>query len=311
MNAIARQPNADPLFVRPSPQRPAYATGMLLDAGDFLDEQTYHRGRLAQALAFLSGGGTLAGLRVSHHPAADGEPEEIHVEAGLAVDRLGRLIELPRPACLRLERWWETQQADDGGDDLTQASYDDLAPLLSTRAQAEAGSDGSPPIPGRAVVADVFVRFIACEQGLTPGFASGPFDALDAVTTSRLQDAYELLLLPRPGLDVDDPSAPHTGLPVRGPDLAAIVDADERSAALQDAVLDAWPAGGRAGSAGQLDPLAEHPTGTDPTAQFLARVLIPVNADTPPGRDGSAVIIDNWARRFVPSAQLIQRCLGV
>ena len=94
MNRLSRAPEADPLYARPAAERPSYATGMLLDAQDFTDEQTYHRGRLARALASLTGGGTLAGLRVSHSPATGGpspRPEEIRVEPGLAVDRLGRL----------------------------------------------------------------------------------------------------------------------------------------------------------------------------------------------------------------------------
>ena len=66
MSALTRLSEADPLYARPRPQRPFYATGMLLDAADFSAEQTYHRGRLAQALALLSGGGTLAGLAVGH-----------------------------------------------------------------------------------------------------------------------------------------------------------------------------------------------------------------------------------------------------
>jgi hypothetical protein len=52
MSAISRRPEADPLYAGPQPERAAYATGMLLDAQDFIDEQTYHRGRLARALAF-------------------------------------------------------------------------------------------------------------------------------------------------------------------------------------------------------------------------------------------------------------------
>ena len=69
MNRLSRAPEADPLYARPAAERPSYATGILLDAQDFTDEQTYHRGRLARALASLTGGGTLAGLRVSHSPA--------------------------------------------------------------------------------------------------------------------------------------------------------------------------------------------------------------------------------------------------
>jgi hypothetical protein len=54
---------ADALEAAERPDRPFYATGVLLDAEDFLDEQTYHRGRLARALAYLHGTGTIAGSR--------------------------------------------------------------------------------------------------------------------------------------------------------------------------------------------------------------------------------------------------------
>ncbi|MEZ5609648.1 MAG: hypothetical protein R3E45_04260 [Rhodocyclaceae bacterium] len=124
MNSPLRPPADDPLYALPDASRPHYATGMLLDAGDFADEQTYHRNRLARALAFVSGagarrlpealdpdtagaaglfgGGTLAGLRVRQVPAAGEAVEEIRIAPGLAVDRLGRLVEVPRAVCLRL-----------------------------------------------------------------------------------------------------------------------------------------------------------------------------------------------------------------
>src|SRR5215510_13261519 len=137
MSAVTRLPEADPLYSRPLPQRPFYATGMLLDAQDFKDEQTYHRGRLAQAIALLSGGGTLAGLRVAHRPqdTTAGTPEEIRVEPGVAVDRLGRLVEVPRPACLRLQRWFDASLAADGGDLLRRSRYPDLSRFVSPRIQ--------------------------------------------------------------------------------------------------------------------------------------------------------------------------------
>lgn len=306
MSTVTRRPEADPLYARPAPERPFYATGMLLDAGDFLDEQTYHRGRLANALAALTGGGTLAGLRVTHVPGSEDAAEEVRVAAGLVIDRLGRLVEVPRPACLRLQRWWEATLAIDDGDTLFRARYRNPKRFISARAVEEAGVDDRPPLPARAVVADVFVRFIACEEGLTPSFAAGPFDALDAVATSRLRDAYELLLEPRHGLknQVDK-------LPDLEPDLAAITDLDESRAKLQDEILKAWPEEGTAGRADALPPLDEHPNEMDPTAQFLARVLIPVSAGNPPERDGDAVVVDNWPRRFVASTHLLQRWLGI
>jgi len=306
MSTLARLPEADPLYAQPLFERPAYATGVLLDAQDFADEQTYHRAQLARALAFLAGGGTLAGLRVTHRAATTGAgavPEEIRVEPGLAVDRLGRLIEVPRPACLRLLRWYESKSAD-GGDALRRSTHANLSRFLSARAIAEAGG-----VPDRAVVADVFLRFTACPRGLTPSFAAGPFDALNAASTARVRDAYELLLIQREGLDDG-----YDGLPV-APGGAPIGDTDAdpavRRAALQDAVLAAYGPGGRSGGDGQLAPLAEHPTGLDPTAVFVARLLIPVTAGDPPVRQGDAVFADNWSRRFIPSASLLAQWLGV
>ena len=308
MNRVSRTPEADPLYARPAAERPSYATGMLLDAQDFTDEQTYHRGRLARALASLTGGGTLAGLRVGHSPATgapNARPEEIRVEPGLAIDRLGRLIEIPRPACLRLQNWFDAEFAADGGDRLRRAAYGNLDRFLSARAIAEAGTEERPAIPARGVVADVFVHFIACARGLTPSFATGPFDALDAVATSRVRDAYELQLVARDGLD-----DAFSGLPAPGVDLAGIADVTERRARLQDAILDSYPASGRAGSPGELDPLPEHPNGIDRTSVFLARVVIPVGAANPPARDGAAVLVDGWRRRFIPSGLLVSRWIG-
>jgi hypothetical protein len=302
-----REPDADPLVGAPPPDRPHYATGMLLDAEDFLDEQTYHRGRLARALAFLSGGGTLAGLRVIHRSRSSIPPveEEIRVEPGIAIDRIGRLIELPRPACLRLQRWWDGWISSDA-DTIRQASYTEISPLLSRRARAEAGTDDRAPLPDRALIADVYLRFIACPRGFTPAFASGPYDALNAVATARLRDAYELLLLPRPGLDAATPGLP-SGPPSPPPDA----DPATRSALLQDAVLANWPVRGRAGAPEALEPLSEHADGVDPTAHFLARLALPVTGDNPPARAGGGVLVDNGARRFAASTQLLQRLIGL
>ena len=318
MNTVARMPEADPLYAQPLSERPVYATGMLLDAQDFADEQTYHRVQLARAMAFLAGGGTLAGLRVTHQAATTGAnavPEEIRVEPGLAVDRLGRLIELPRPACLRVPRWYDAQNAIDGGDTLKRAAYADLNRFLSARAITEAALPDAAVVPDRAVVADVFLRFVACPRGLTPSFAAGPFDALNAVSTSRVRDAYELLLIPREGLhDAHDGKPAYYGLPA-APGPAAVgdptQDAAVRHTALQDAVLDAYPVSGRSGSAGQLAPLPEQPDGLDPTAVFIARVLIPVAAGDPPVRQGDAVLVDNWHRRIIPSASLLAQWIGI
>jgi hypothetical protein len=307
--ATALTPDTDPLYAQPLAERPAYATGMLLDAQDFADEQTYHRVQLAHAMAFLAGGGTLAGLRVTHQSATDTAPEEIHVEPGLAVDRLGRLIEVPRPACLRVQRWYDAQMQADGGDTLKRSAYDNLDRFLSARAIAESALPGAAEVPARAVIADVFMRFVACPRGLTPSFAEGPFDALNAVSTSRVRDAYELLLIPREGLN-----DAYDGLPAaQGPAVLGDASADigVRHSALQDAVLAAYSVSGRSGDSGQLAPLPEQPGGLDPTAIFIARLLIPVAAGDPPLRQGDAVVVDGWRRRFIPSASLLAQWIGM
>lgn len=302
-----RDQDSDPLMADPLPDRPHYATGVLLGADDFIAEQTYHRGRLARALTFLSGGGTLAGLRVVHQPRQSDPPgeEEIRVAPGIAIDRIGRLIELPRPACLRLQRWWDGEITTNPSV-LIQAIHTDIGALLSPRSRGEAGTDGRPPLPARGVIADVYLRFIACPRGFTPSFASGPYDALNAVATSRLRDAYELLLQPRAGLD-----AATTGLPEPGSQPPADADPDSRRAALQDAVLEGWPVRGHAGQPDALARGPEHPDGMDPTAHFLARIAIPVNDADPPARAGTPVLVDNGARRFVPSTQLLRHWIGL
>ena len=65
MNSVLRPASDDPLYALPDAGRPHYATGMLLDAVDFAAEQTYHRNRLARALAFVSGAGTRRSGRVA------------------------------------------------------------------------------------------------------------------------------------------------------------------------------------------------------------------------------------------------------
>jgi hypothetical protein len=276
---------------------------MLLDAQDFTEEQTYHRGRLARALAFLSGGGTLAGLQVRHLPATTTREEEIQVEPGLAVDRLGRLVEVPRPACLRLARWFTALQSDP--DALGLASHDSLSRFVSQRL-----SDDGTPLPARALVADVFIRFAACEVGLTPSFAQGPFDALNAVFTSRLRDAYELRLVPRPGLDDDYSGLPlPPGDPVIGDPGAG---AAQRRNAVQDAVVvNGYGGVGHAGGSGDLGAMPDLPAlFGDRSAVFLARVFIPVNGDTPPLRGGDPPLVDNWARRLLPPVALLGQWAG-
>ena len=143
---------SDPLL-KPNTEadRLHYATGELLGADDFRDEQTYHRRQLARALLFLHGSGSIAGLRVvaRHLPGSDPSLDdvELEVEPGLALDRAGRLIEVPRPACLRVRRWYEfieNQPPDSDGLDV-----DDLRTAFDVD----------------RVVADIYLTFHPCDRG--------------------------------------------------------------------------------------------------------------------------------------------------
>ena len=96
-----------------SPDRLYYATGVFLDATDLQAEQTYHRSRMARVLDYLHGYGTVAGLSVGWETVTldDGTvTDRIRVQPGLAVDRLGRMIEIPRSVCLDLSQWWRWQE---------------------------------------------------------------------------------------------------------------------------------------------------------------------------------------------------------
>ena len=261
----------DPLLARPAPERVNYATGVLLDAQDFRDEQTYHRGRLARALSALVGFGTVAGLRVTPPEAIDAELE-LHVAPGLAIDRHGRLMELREPWCIRLARWFAALSTPD---------------LL---AAMQAAPRVTPPL---AVVVDVFLSTADCARAKTPAFASGPFAALDAVVPARLAETPVLELVPRAEGAPDPIPLPRNFWPA--PDAT---DAEKLTA-----ILGSFES---AAEDGALDPLAEHVVGREPSAVLLARVSIPVTlaedapAGTRPTLDMTQrVSVDNALRPFV------------
>lgn len=297
---------SDAAAVRPIqvPVRPFYALGVLLDAADFESEQSYHRGRIGRALKYLFGSGTVAGLRVVWRP----EEEDLVVEPGLALDPLGRLIEIPRPVAVRLRAaepgaaagWFERQRAEDL----------DAGWLL----------EGAGPA---VLVADVFVRFVVCERSRAPSFVQGPFDALDAATPTRLQDGYEVSLVIRTDavLRRNDPS-----FEIPLPDDQAILatqPTDTRENALAWArarILAAWRDGTDHWTSDLPERLEEHlprrslsgtdPTavGRDPTSVLLARVTLPVDETvSPPADQGQAPIIDNDVRRFIRHAGIYTR----
>ena len=273
------------------PERVNYAAGVLLDDEDFSSEQSYLRGRLARALAALYGFGTIAGLAVSC-AAADNPDREVKVSPGLALDRLGRLVEVRREQCLRLVQWfaYEVTRGDARRAELLAARVDD------------------PDNAGRQrLFLDVSLRFAICPHGKTPAFAAGPFNATDYVVSARLADAFEITLDLAP-LVAGVPLAPQSSLPPLDEELAEIAGlaADQRAAARRrwavDAALAAWP-GADPVDPTRLPKLREQRLAGDWLKVVLARLAVPISQESaaaPPLVDTTrAVVADNYLRPVV------------
>lgn len=276
-NGFHQEPEVhDPLVKDPQApnalanDRVYYATGVLLDAEDFQAEQLYHRSRLALALAYLHGSGTVAGLEVLWQKKPD-SAEELIVKPGIAIDRLGRLIEVPQQVCIRLERWLKNQQ--------------------TNSSSIKTYTNG----PKTWLLADVFLRFVAAPAGKTPAFAAGPFDALDAVTPARIRDGYELKLILRQEKDPLLPKNPWDK-------LAQTEDIQKRREELHKTIFQAWEEGTVKSNQNGLVPLQEHISDQNPTSLFLARVEIPLKQDDSKKfvrNKDQVVIVNNTARSFV------------
>lgn len=253
-------------------RRLPYANGMMLDEFDFTAEQDYHRRRLGLALAYLHGYGTVAGLDVTFDAGGD---DEIRVSPGLAIDPLGRLIEVPRVHCLTVGRWYEQKTEDpESADQLDQAF--------------QVGGGTTPD----HVRTHVFLSFRVSEQGKTPAFQTGNFDALDAVAPSRLLDAFEIKLL----------IGTHDTLTVASVPLPDPVPADPAARLAEinrHKIEDAWrePLGAVEGEPRiELSPALLIP-GQESTDVLLADVMIPATAGSPPTRNEAIDVAIDIARR--------------
>jgi hypothetical protein len=297
--ALSTKP-ADPLTAHPRADRVNYAIGMLLNAEDFADEQTYHRSRLALALLAAGGSGTVRGLEVRIDPETADSPQRVRVTSGLAVDQLGRLIELKFDVCLRLREWW---------DHYAQRQPDALAEAFDAAANA--------------VIADVFLQFAPCERGLTPAFATGPFDALNAVQAARLRDAHRVSLEPRRTAITNDPRFAPDPWQAIGADVLhdALLAVSSLTAPTPADLTDAVRATLSTAMQAMKTRILQTPApvkdftglaeGVDPYGLFLARVAIPATAGSPPSRAVGTIAVDNLARAFVMPGGLIAHALGL
>ncbi|WP_172330722.1 hypothetical protein [Mangrovicoccus sp. HB161399] len=267
------------------PERVAYANGMLLDDADFRAEQAYHRGRLARLARYLHGDGTVAGLDVT---AGTGPDARVTVSPGLAVDRIGRLCEAPQALCLTLSRWFEDRQAEHA-EELERGG-----PGTQTRLM-RAFRTGAGDTPDH-VLADVFLGFRDCETALRPAFATGNFDALDAVSPLRLREVAVATMVLRAETDPPLPRAAH-GPALEGDFAARLTALGERKRQtgwIEDALWN--------GDDGTVEPDIEHPADVNPADVFLARLMLPATAGTPPARNTAIdPTADNAARHHAYS----------
>lgn len=293
MATLVEGEHIDPLTGAYTPERVNYATGIMLQADDFEAEQTYHRGRLAQLMRHLMGFGTLSGLKVLA-PPPENNLLEIRVQPGIAVDRYGRLIEIQSPQCIEVGRWFAAQ------------SQSRLR--ISTHNKPRTALD-------KAVVADIFLSAHGCGRGKTPSFATGPFDALDALVSARVAENPKLELVlrcegnPDPdrplsaGAQPGDIPKPQNFWPKAGTDAKAQLDA----------VMGSWDHGAADSANENLKPLAEHVWNQEFSAILLARIAIPVtvkvemdNSVSPPREvtvttfdPSKQMLVDNSIRPFI------------
>jgi hypothetical protein len=84
-----------------------YHFGQLLGVDDFRAEQGFHVGRARRHQRLLHGHGVVAGYPVSYKSAIS----ELRVGPGLAIDGLGRDLQLDADQCVNLAKWWAARVA--------------------------------------------------------------------------------------------------------------------------------------------------------------------------------------------------------
>jgi hypothetical protein len=264
--------------INPPPQalRVFYSTGRMLGVEDFQAEQDYHRGRLARALLALNGAGTAIGLNVATATDTTGKLE-IQVTPGIAIDRVGRILDVPVTVCIRPDVW------------LAQQTDSDL--ILAFKSTF--------------LMVDVFIAFAACTRGKTPDFASqDDYDATDAFSANRLLDSFAMQLVLRKDTDPKLPKDPW--LSAGAPPTAGTAPTAAEITALKQAILT--------GSLTASTAPQEYPPLADLTSIFLARIQIvasQASAGARPVADLTKITIDNASRLFVLPTALLARWVGL
>ena len=211
---------------------------------------------------------------------------EIEVTAGLAIDRVGRMIEVPQTVCILIQPWLADQAVSDLNNALTVGSGN--------------------------ILVDVFATFAPCTQGVTPCFATqDDYDATDAFSANRTLDSFAMQLVLRNDADPrlpQDPWSPAGSVPA-GPVTPAL------TMSLKQSILavNSGPSATLPFAANGIAP-AEIPPGFDPSSVFIARISIPATAGTsgqPPNYNLNGIVIDNLSRLFLYPPSLVARTIGL
>lgn len=209
---------------------------------------------------------------------------EIEVTPGMAIDRVGRMIEVPRTVCIRIENWLANQTVSD----LNAALHSDN------------------------ILIDVFATFTPCSRGVTPCFATqNDYDATDAFSANRMLDSFAMQLVLRTDAV---PALPKDPWLAAGPVPTSAVT-PTLTQSLKQSILDAnCGASSTAPFATNGAPPSEYPPGFDQSSVFLARCSIPAlaaAAGQSPTYDLTSLTIDNLSRLFLYPASLVARSVGL
>lgn len=209
---------------------------------------------------------------------------EIEVTGGMAVDRVGRMIEAPNTVCIRIQNWLANQTI----------------------------SDLNSALHSGNIVVDVFATFAPCTQGVTPCFATqDDYDATDAFSANRTLDSFAMQLVLRTDADPKTPQDPW--LPVGAVPTGAVTESLVQSLKQSILGVSAGPTANAPFTSNGPVP-AEIPPGLDPSSVFLARIYIPATAGTsgqPPNYNLNTITIDNLSRLFLYPAALVARSIGL
>lgn len=246
---------------------------------------TFTAGPISPVWSTAIGSTTLDGSPVVEAWTCAGPVQlEIEVSPGLAIDRVGRMIEVPRTVCIRIEPWLSNQSVSD------------------LNAALHSGN----------ILVDVFATFAPCSRGVTPCFATqDDYDATDAFTANRLLDSFAMQLVLRtdaaPALP-QDPWLPAGAVP-SGAITPTITQNLKQSILAANSGPSATPPFASSGHSP-----AEIPPGFDPSSVFLARVSIPATpgaSGQPPNYNLNNIAIDNLSRLFLYPASLVARSIGL